>query len=452
MNTINPLAEFVSQASCAMLSADAREHLQMHVLDTVGAMLAGPQTVEGMAIGRLITRFGIDGKIPVIGYSIKSALLPAIIAEVSATRCTEMDDYHKDSSVTPGSVIVPTALSLATSGFLPDASEFVTAVAVGYDLFLRFGISVDGPRILYKGIWPTYLGAVLGSAAVAAKALRLSGEQTASALATSLALSAGIRISLPKGVSSRCLTLGISAQNGVIAAFSAQEGLVGDLTILDKGFGQAHGVSIEPEKLVADLGRKFHLEETGIKPFPVAGQALSAIEAFRNIITGNSIAPESIQEISVWVPKSFVPMIDRPGLPESQIESVLSVQYQIALMAFHPEALFDVKRERLTRGDETIGLMRKIYVKPSEDLERRYPAASPARVEVKTGKQSFTQEIVYPKGHPKNRFSWQEVIDKFTRVTGPIIREQKGSQLAQLIRTLADGTNLTKLLESLSEP
>jgi 2-methylcitrate dehydratase PrpD len=340
---------------------------------------------------------------------------------------------------------------LVSCGYLADPQDFVAAVTIGYEMFIRLGISIDGPKVLYKGIWPTYLGAVLGSAAVTAKALRLNSQQTASALATALALSAGIRISLPKGVSSRCLTLGISAQNGVIAAFSAQEGFTGDINLLDKGFGQAHGIFVENEKLISGLGQKFYTEQTGIKPFPVAGQALSAIEAFREVVTTNSIAPESIQEISVWVPKSFVAMIDRPKFPESQIESVLSVQYQIALMAFYPEALLDVKRERLIEDDRISGLIKRIYVKPSEELGQSYPSASPARVEIKTAKQSFTLEIVYPKGHPNNRFNWQEVIDKFRWVTKPILEQEKANQLTHLIRTLDDSSNLISLLELLTE-
>jgi 2-methylcitrate dehydratase PrpD len=450
MSTINELARFVSQATFATLPSETRDYVKMHILDTVGAMLAGPQTIEGLAIGKLISRFAADGNVSVIGYPIRTGLLPAIIAEVSAARCTEMDDYHKESSVTPGSVIVPTALSLVSSGYLADPQDFVAAVTIGYEMFIRLGISIDGPKVLYKGIWPTYLGAVLGSAAVTAKALRLNSQQTASALATALALSAGIRISLPKGVSSRCLTLGISAQNGVIAAFSAQEGFTGDINLLDKGFGQAHGILVENEKLVGGLGQNFRVEQTGIKPFPVAGQALSALEAFRQIITTNSIAPESIQEISVWVPKAFVAMIDRPNFPETQIESVLSVQYQIALMAFYPEALLDVRRDRLIKDDQIGGLIKKIYVKPSEDLIQSYPSTSPARVEIKTAKKSFTLVIVYPKGHPNNRFNWQEVIDKFRWVTKPVIEEEKANQLAHLIRTLDDGMNLTRLIESLT--
>lgn len=95
--------------------------------------------------------------------------------------------------------------------------------------------------------------------------------------------------------------------------------------------------------------------------------------------------------------------------------------------------------------------MKKIYVKPSEELEGYRPSASPARVEIQTGKQSYSLEMLHPKGHPSNRFSWEEVIDKFRWVTKPILGEGKANQLAHLIRKLDDGINLTSLLELLTE-
>ena len=43
MSAISELAEFVNQATFAMLPSETREHVKMHILDTVGAMLAGPR-------------------------------------------------------------------------------------------------------------------------------------------------------------------------------------------------------------------------------------------------------------------------------------------------------------------------------------------------------------------------------------------------------------------------
>jgi 2-methylcitrate dehydratase PrpD len=451
MSIIERLADFNSKVTFDDLPVETREKVKLHILDTVGSMLAGPQTSEGIAIGKLVSGFQTQGDVPVFGYPMRSTLMSAIITECAATRCTEMDDYHIESLVTPGSVIVPTALSLVSGGYLRDPNDFLTAVAIGYEMFIRLGIAVDGPRVLYKGIWPTYLGAAFGSAAVTAKALELNDNETANALATALALSTGTRIAVPKGISSRCLTLGISAQNGVIAAFSARERFTGDVTLLDKGFGQAHGLSVEQDKLVSGLGQMFHIEQAGIKPFPVAGQALSAIEAFRSIVTANKIAPESIQEISVWVPKSFVAMIDRPKLPESQIESILSAQYQIALVTFVPDGLLDVKREQLIRDDRIAQMIKKIHVKSADELEEYSSSSFPARVEVQTKGQRYSLEILHPKGHPNNKFSWQEVIDKFKWVTIPIVEEERANQLVQLIRELDESIALTNVLNLLTE-
>lgn len=44
MNVINEVADFVSQADFSFLSSEARQCVKMHILDTIGAMLSGPQT------------------------------------------------------------------------------------------------------------------------------------------------------------------------------------------------------------------------------------------------------------------------------------------------------------------------------------------------------------------------------------------------------------------------
>ncbi len=38
----------------------------------------------------------------------------------------------------------------------------------GYEVMVRFGQAIDGPSVLYRGIWPTYFATPLGIATVAA--------------------------------------------------------------------------------------------------------------------------------------------------------------------------------------------------------------------------------------------------------------------------------------------
>ena len=72
-----------------------------------------------------------------------------------------------------------------------------------------------------------YLAAPLGAAAVASRLLGLSTEATAHALAAAITLTSGAS-GRARAPSSRWLTLGCAAQNGVLAALGARRGLRGD--------------------------------------------------------------------------------------------------------------------------------------------------------------------------------------------------------------------------------
>lgn len=445
MTIICKLADFISEMPFTALPAETTENVKMHILDTLGAMLAGPKTWEGAAIGKLSERFSPQGDLPVLGYPFRSTLLPAIIAACAATRCTEIDDIHLSSCTTPGSVIVPTALLLARAGYLTDQRDFLAGTVLGYELLIRLGLAINGPEVLHRGIWPTYLGAALGSATVAARALGLTPHQTANALAIALNMSTGVSTRADRGISSRWITLGVAAQNGVVAAFSACEGFVGNDAFLDKTFGQVHDLVMTPEKLVSGLGQQFLVDQTGIKPYPVGRQALSAVEAFRAILTNHQLEPESIQEVSVQVPRPFVSMIDHPKLPENRMDTVRSVQYQIALAAYQPGSLFDVQRENITVDDRMRVLMEKIRIEPSEKLASGYPSIWAARVEVKLGGKTYSYEMLHPQGDPGNRLQWEEVISKFNWVAKAALDEMKLGLISQVVRHLDAAHSLPDL-------
>ena len=109
---------------------------------------------------------------------------------VALARLSEIDDIHLGAMITPGAIVVPAALTIAAS--LPDAApdDVAAAIVVGYEAMVRLGVAIDGPSVLYRGIWPTYFAAPFGAAAVAARLLRLDETQAAHALATALIISA----------------------------------------------------------------------------------------------------------------------------------------------------------------------------------------------------------------------------------------------------------------------
>src|ERR1700691_4792948 len=206
-SSLESLAAFTQDPALASQAEACMEHLRLHIADTLGMMLQGSLLAEGkmaMALGS-----------PLVGWC-------------ASARLTEADDIHLTSCTTPGSVVVPTALHLASAGLFETWGDFVTAVLAGYETLIRVGYAIDGPRILARKIWPTLFAAPIGAAAVASRAWKLDPSQTAGALATALAASTGIAPPAMIGSgppnSSRWISLGSAAECGVLAAMAARHG------------------------------------------------------------------------------------------------------------------------------------------------------------------------------------------------------------------------------------
>ena len=449
MSLIDRIAEQVSQASYDTLSARTAENAKMHVLDTVGAMIAGAATQEGRVAGRLVSRLWPGGDLTAIGFPMRTSLLPAVAMTVAAARCTEVDDIHLASCTTPGSIIVPTALAFAREG-LSDPRTFLAAVCAGYDAMVRLATAIDGAYVLYKGIWPTYFTAAFGAAAVSSRALNLDTEKTANALAAALSMSTGTSGKVKSHLPFRWLTAGVAAQNGVIAAFGAEEGMASDRLLLDRETGPIASVLARREELTNGLGERHLVDETGMKPFTVARQGLSAVEAFRRILAEEGVEPESIRHVRVLVPASTAAMIDNGRLPETRLESIVSVQYQMSLAALHPEGLLDVAHEPRTGDPRTGVLMARIRVEASTELERLFPAVWAATVEVATGKGVFVREVVYPKGDWQNPLTWEDLASKLAWVTGALLGRERTELLIGLAREMERARDMGELLRLLS--
>jgi hypothetical protein len=244
VKVLTRLAELVQSRDLADLPSARLDRLKLHIVDTLGARLAGSCTDEGMAIGRLAA-------------SMPDRLAGTVLAGCAQARSTEIDDIHLTSCTTPGSVVVPTALALAAAGELRSVRDVCAAALAGYEALIRLGYAIDGPASLRKKVWPTHFAAAFGSAATACRAYGLSVDQTAGALATALAFGSGTPVSAALPSSSRWMTLGVAAASGVLAARGAREGLLG--TAGDVVWAARH---------TRDLGRRFLFDDIGAKPYP----------------------------------------------------------------------------------------------------------------------------------------------------------------------------------------
>lgn len=438
MTLLDPLSEFIADLSYDNLSADTIEKTELHIFDTLGAMLAASTLEEARACCDLVKKIvSINGSndIPVPGYGFSTSLSYAVFLSCISTRMTETDDIHLPSCTTPGSIIVPAAL-LSAYYAGESARHMFEGILAGYDVMTRLGAAVKGSDIVYRGIWPTYLCGALCAATIGAKIFGLNKDQIKHALAISLTMSTGLSGKIMTGLTSRWLTLGCAVQNGLFASLAAEKGFAGDHTILDGPFTSVYGLDMDTSVLLDGLGDKFRIEEMSMKPFCTARQALSPTEAFRWLLDAQQIDPESIEEIQVIVPQQYSQMIDRPEIPEARLPSIVSVQYQMALTAYYEEGLYDLHRKKLKDNDKIQNFIKKVRVTTSPEYTFLYPRKWAGKITLKTTGKTYEHEVLDPVGSPDKPMEWGDVELKTKRMTIGTLESAQVEDLGAAVKTL----------------
>jgi 2-methylcitrate dehydratase PrpD len=408
MSALAKLGAFVSGGRPRELAAECRDPLLLHLVDTVGAGIAGGRTVEGATIFRLQNQlFAGD------------ALSSDILAQCAVTRLSEVDDIHLAAMITPGSIVIPAAIAIAAHRPPRDAGELSAAIVCGYEAMVRLGLALDGPTILYRFMWPTYLAAPFGTAAVASRLLGLNATQAAHALALSLTWAAPGTGRHGAASGARWLSIGQAARNGYTAVLAAQAGFTADLSLFEGGFFRdIYNIAPDMSAILDRLGDGSALPEVSFKPWCAARQTMAAVQALKDVLAEGA-APNDMIRVEAFVIPPHLRMINHGVEPGDRASCLTSLPYQLALAALSPDMMLDVHQSSEQIPDRIRTFMEKIQVQPDEGLLSDYPRTWPARVAVTTASGRREVAVMHVPGDPARRFEEMDVIEKFKRlVTG----------------------------------
>jgi 2-methylcitrate dehydratase PrpD len=431
MNALERLGSYVAASGREHPSDAARELVELHLIDTVGALIASARTVEGLGLLRFRAAMRARGQ---------GAWALDLAIRCALARLSEIDDIHLPSMTTPGALVIPGALTLA--GALPAvaADDVIAAILAGTEAMARLGRAIDGPTILYRGIWPTYFAAPFGMAAVAARLLDLDEEATAHALALALTLTAPVVGHHNAATTSRWFAVGNAARNGLNAALAAQQGFTSDRKLLEgRLLPDVLGIAPDIAALTDSLGERIALAEVSFKPWCAARQTMAATQALKDVIAGG-VAPAAIDEIAVSVLPPHLKMIDHGVVAGDRASHLTSVQYAMAAAALAPEMAFDVQQTPPDLPPPVHALMAKIKVEADEHLLAGYPESWPARVRVAAGQTRHARDVTHVPGDPALPFDGARVREKFLRFTQPVLGAETAERiLARCGSVLATG-------------
>jgi 2-methylcitrate dehydratase PrpD len=435
-------------AGSATPSAAERELVALHLMDAVGAWIAGAHTAEGSALLRF--RAAMSEARPA-----GDALALDLATRCALARLSEIDNIHLASMTTPGGIVVPAALTLAAATPAATADDVIAAILAGTEAMIRLGRAIDGPAVLYRGIWPTYFAAPFAIAAVAARLNRLDGRATANALALALILAAPGVGHHNASTTSRWFAVGQAAGHGLTAALAAQRGFTSDLA-LGEGpfFSSIYGVKPDLAAFTDRPGEGTALAEVSFKPWCAARQTMAATQALREIIE-SGVAPAAMDEIRVSVLPPHLKMIDHGVVDGDRASYLTSLPYCMAVAAAAPEMAFEVQQapRQVPAGVRTV--MEKIKLQADESLLSNYPRTWQARVSVLTGSVPHARTVAHVPGEPARPFGRAQVRDKFKRFAGTLLGTEKAEHiLAGCSGALATGefAGLVAKIEDATQP
>lgn len=264
------IAMFAAGATADRLAPEVIEKAQGCLLYglAVGYASAGVEMVAqtaraldrgGASVGKVASRL-IDGQRVTTGA--------AAFANGVLFHTRMQEDAHPAGHL--GVVVLPAALATAEE-VGANGGLLLTAIVVGYETALRIGRD-HAAVASSRGFRTTPAYGVFGAAAAAGRLYGLDSKQMLNALSLAANFSCGLRELNFSGTGEYAIQAGVAAQNGVIAASLAAEGVEGAASVLggEAGFFRAYGDDVQDygRRLTQGLGQEFEFLSITYKPYP----------------------------------------------------------------------------------------------------------------------------------------------------------------------------------------
>jgi 2-methylcitrate dehydratase len=449
MTQLQALASLVERAHLAEISTAAVEQLKIRVLDTVGVAIGALDAPPIGAIRKLTAELGGRPLATLIGGG-KTAPDRAAFFNGALSRYLDfMDSYLAERETCHPSDNLGAVLAAAEMRCASGA-DFLTALAVAYQVHTRLS---DVAPVRDRGFDHTTQGAYAAAAGVA-KALALTRDQIANAIAISGTANNALRVTRTGALSHwKGLAYPSTAMAATHAALLAAHGITGPEAVFEgnKGFMDAIAGRFAIDWSKEDLER---VRLTILKKHDAEIHAQSAIDAALDIRARPAFTVDRIRAVRLGTFAVAHQIIGGGEEGDKHIvrtkeEADHSLPYMLAVALIDGEVQPEqYARSRITASDVQ-RLLRKVTVTPQSSLSARFPQHLPAEldVELEDGTILSARREDYH-GFHTDPFDWSAARAKFDRVSRAFTGAAERAAIAEVIATL-DARPITDLTELL---
>jgi len=415
------------------------------VYNYMGCVYSGSIQPPPVKMLRMLESYFPAGKCHVLGTDRKAD--PATAALINGTSANSMgfDDMYKDGIYHPGIPAITGALTIAD--IVPvTGKEFITAVVLGYEIANRIARTCNPSHYKY---WHTAatVGS-FGSAASAAKALKLTLEETIFALGIAGTKAAGLQEC--NGNMAQRFHLGTASANGVLAALMAKSGVNGPRNILDGPAGFFAAMSKFDGDVVTafeDLGDQYTILDTTFKFYPCCGHIHACIDAAIDVMETNALSCQDIKKVKVGTYKTAIVNSGNPA-PQDVLQAKFSIAYCVAAGMLHKQVTVS-EFANWPPSSAITELMKKIELSVDPVCEENFFAGKRGGVvTVHTTQGTFTATHYSRKGDPDCPLSRQDIVNKFRELAEMVISADGVRELGSYIEQLPELMDVSVLAKS----
>ncbi|MFH1087766.1 MAG: MmgE/PrpD family protein, partial [Chloroflexota bacterium] len=287
MDTTRRIADFIAGSSYEGLPPEVVTAAKRCLLDWLGVGLAGSTEPASCILLQTVREMGGKRQASIFGSALRTSALNAALANSAMSHVLDYDDTY--AHVHSSSTLFPAIFAIAEKGQL-GGKDVLSAFIPGFELEARLA-EVVGDPFLARGLHPTASLGAFGAAASTGKLLGLNADQIVNALGIALTKVSGAVAAL--GTMAKCLQIGSSATNGLLAARLAQQGFTGPAAALEgeKGFFRVYLSAPQPQNFAADLGQSYRVTRDCFKLHACCRATHAAVDAALALRREHEIKP-----------------------------------------------------------------------------------------------------------------------------------------------------------------
>jgi 2-methylcitrate dehydratase PrpD len=354
-----------------------------------------------------------------------------------------------------GAVTLPALLATITPNTLIDGRELLASIVAGYEIGPRVGMCM-GQEHIGQGWHSGATVGVFSAASGAARAMRLSPEQTVHALGIAGTQAAGL-MAAQYGAMVKRMHAGRSAQSGLYGALLARDGFTGIIDVFEAPYGgfcttfSRSTDRFDMSELSRGLGEGFETMRISLKFYSCVGSNHTTLDAIRAIQARRPFTLDELDRIVVHGSQVTADHVGWRYEPQGLTSAQLNLPFCVATLLLEGDAFVDQFPEDCVDNAERIALSRKVEVVHDPAitaLGSKFRHKVRVDIHFRDGtSDSETREA--PRGSEKSFASEADIVEKFRKLARKRLTEAQQDALVEAVLRMENLKSAHTLVERL---